>query len=156
VATVEAAAGRVSVVQAHPVAAPLIWHTNHLRYLDGEPGYPQERNLAEEIDPSMVNEAARSLGLLDESTARGRLLDALAIPAAEPSPDWFLDILTSAAPHGVYRSAVQGDPLMTLCSAATDLTAGEVTWQSRGGPRVRLPLADLAAGRPTTVAVDSQ
>ena len=46
----------------------------------------------------MVNEAARSLGLLDESTARGRLLDALAIPAAEPSPDWFLDILTSAAP----------------------------------------------------------
>jgi hypothetical protein len=98
VATVEAAAGRVSVVQAHPVTAPLIWHTNHLRYLDGEPGYPQERNLAEEIDPSMVNEAARSLGLLDESTARGRLLDALAIPAAEPSPDWFLDILTSAAP----------------------------------------------------------
>ena len=43
---------------------------------------------------------------------------------------------------------------MTLCPAATDLTAGEVTLQPRGGPRVRLPLADLAAGHQTTNAVD--
>lgn len=156
VATAEAAAGRVAVVEADPATRPLIWHTNHLRYLDGEPGRPPEKSLAGEIEPSVVDEAARSLGLPDESTARGCLLDALTVPAAEPSPDWFLDILTSAAPHGVYRSAEHGDPLMTLCSAATDLTAGEVTLQPRGGPRVSLPLADLAAGRLTAVAVDTQ
>ena len=157
VATAEAAAGRVVVVQADPVTRPLIWHTNHLRYLDGEPGRrPPEKGLAGEIDPGAAGEAARSLGLTGESMARGYLLDAVTVPAAEPSPDWFLDILTSAAPDGVYRSAEHGDPLMTLCSAVTDLTAGEVTLQPRGGPRVRLPLADLAAGRLSTVAADTQ
>jgi hypothetical protein len=156
VATAEAVAGRVVVVEAHPATRSLMWHTNHLRYLGGEPASPPENSLAGEIDPSTADEAARSLGLADESMARGRVLDALTVPAAEPSPDWFLDILTSAAPDGVYRSAEHGDPLMTLCSAATDLTAGEVTLQPRGSPRVTLPLADLAAGRLTTVAVDPQ
>jgi hypothetical protein len=156
VVTAEAAAGRVAVVPADPVARPLIWHTNHLRYLDREPGCAPEQRLAGEAGHSVVDEAVRSLGLPGESMARGCLLDALTPPAAEPSPDWFLDILTSAAPGGVYRGAVDGDPLMTLCSAAADLTAGEVTLQPRGGPRVRLPLADLAAGRPTTVAGDRQ
>lgn len=154
VATAEAAAGRVAVVEADPATRPLMWHTNHLRYLDGERASPPETSPAAEIDPGVADEAARSLGLPDESMARGCVLDAVTVPAAEPSPDWFLDILTSAAPDGVYRSAEHGDPLMTLCSAAADLTAGEVTLQPRGGPRVRLPLADLAAGRPTTVAVD--
>jgi hypothetical protein len=88
--------------------------------------------------------------------ARGCVLDAVTVPAAEPSPDWFLDILTSAAPDGVYRSAEHGDPLMTLCSAATDLTAGTVALQPRGGPRVWLPLADMAAGLPATVASDTR
>ncbi len=154
VATVEAAAGRVVVVEADPATRSLMWHTNHLRHLDGESASPPGKTLAGEIGPSAADEAARSLGLPDESMARGRVLDALGVPAAEPSPDWFLDILTSAAPDGVYRSAEHGDPLMTLCSAATDLTAGEVTLQPRGSPRMRLPLADLAAGRLTTVAVD--
>jgi hypothetical protein len=154
VATAEAAAGRVAVAEAGPATGSLMWHTNHLRYLDGEPTSPPEKSLPGEIDPSVADKAARSLGLLDESMARGCVLDALPLPAAEPSPDWFLDILTSAAPDGVYRSAEHGDPLMTLCSAATDLTASEVTLQPRGGPRVRLPLADLAAGRLTAVAAD--
>lgn len=157
VATAEAAAGRVAVVEAGPATRPLIWHTNHLRYLDGEPGRrPPETGLAGEIDPGAADEAARSLGLPGESLARGCVLDAVTEPAAEPSPDWFLDILTSAGPDGVYRSAQHGDPLMTLCSTATDLTAGEVTLQPRGGARVRLPLAGLAAGRPATVAAGTR
>jgi hypothetical protein len=153
VAIVEAAAARAAVVEVGPGTGSLMWHTNHLRYLDGEQISPPEKSLTGEFDPSEADEAARSLGLTDESMARGRVLDALTDPAAEPSPDWFLDILTAAAPDGVYRSAEHGDPLMTLCSAATDLTAGELTLQPRGSPRVRLPLADLAAGRMTTVAV---
>jgi hypothetical protein len=113
VVTVEAAAGRVAIVEADP----LLWHTNHLRYLDGG-----------------VDGGGKSL-------ARGRLLDSVALPATEPTPDWFLDLLTSP---GVYRNAHDGDPLMTLCSTAVDLTTAEVTLQPRDGPRVTLPLADLA------------
>lgn len=40
---------------------------------------------------------------------------------------------------------------MTLCSTAVDLTSGEVILQARGETRVRLPLADLAAGRATAL-----
>ena len=77
------------------------------------------------------------------------MLEALDLSAQEPSPEAFLDILTSTAPRGVYRSAEDGDPLMTLCSAVVDLTSGEVMLAPRGENRVRLPLADLAAGRGT-------
>jgi hypothetical protein len=150
VATIEAAAGRVAVVEADPLARPFLWHTNHLRFLESTSS-PQH-GLAADADPSVFGAAARSLGPPDESLARGSLLDNIAVPAAEPSPGWFLDLLSLPAPDGVYRSAEHGDPLMTLCSTATDLTAGEVTLQPRGGPRVTLPLADLAAGCPAAVA----
>jgi hypothetical protein len=147
VATVEAAAGRVAVVEADPATQPLLWHTNHVLYLDDE--QPARADGA----ASVVDEAARSLGLPDESRARGRVIEAIGLPPDDPSPDRFLDVLTTPAPHGVYRSAADGDPLMTLCSAAVDLTGAEVTLQPRGGARVRMPLADLAAGRATTPAV---
>lgn len=145
VATVEAAAGRVAVVEADPAERPLLWHTNHLRFLD------EER--AADAGGGVVDEAARSLGHSDESKARGRMLEAVDPPSVEPSADWFLDIFTTPAPHGVYRSAAGADPLMTLCSAAVDLTSAEVTLQARGEARVHLPLADFAAGRTSALSV---
>jgi hypothetical protein len=144
VVSVESAAGRTAVVEADPAARPFLWHTNHLRYLDDELPSPSASRRA-----SAVDQATRSLGLADESSARGCVLDALDLSAEEPSPEAFLDILTSTAPRGVYRSAEDGDPLMTLCSAVVDLTSGEVMLAPRGENRVRLPLADLAAGRGT-------
>jgi hypothetical protein len=144
VVSVESAAGRTAVVEADPAARPFLWHTNHLRYLDDELPSPSASRRA-----SAVDQATRSLGLADESSARGCVLEALDLSAQEPSPEAFLDILTSTAPRGVYRSAEDGDPLMTLCSAVVDLTSGEVMLAPRGENRVRLPLADLAAGRGT-------
>lgn len=152
VVTVESAAGRTAVIEADPAARPFLWHTNHLRYLGGETSGPPESRAATAAHPSIVDEATRSLGLADESKARGSVLDALDLPAGEPSPESFLDILTSTAPRGVFRSAANGDPLMTLCSAAVDLTSGEVIVAPRGQARIRLPLADLAAGRGTVRA----
>lgn len=144
VVTVESAAGRTAVVEADPAVRPFLWHTNHLRYLDVEPPGPQASREATAVD-----QATRSLGLAEESSARGCVLDTLDLSAQEPSPEAFLDILTSTPPRGVYRSAEDGDPLMTLCSAAVDLISGEVILVPRGENRVRLPLADLAAGRGT-------
>jgi Acyl-coenzyme A:6-aminopenicillanic acid acyl-transferase len=149
VATVESAAGRVAVVEADPATQPMLWHTNHMRYLDDD-----QVALADGV-PSVVDEAARSLGLPDESRARGCVIEAIGQPLDEPSPDWFLDVLTTPAPRGVYRSATDGDPLMTLCSAAVDLTGAEVTLQPRGVARVRLPLGDLAAGRASALNVST-
>ena len=153
VVTVEAAAGRVAVVAADQ-ARPFLWHTNHARYLDGEDGEESTEGGGSgtaQGDLSVVDEAARSLGLPEESVSRGCVLDALALPDTEPTADWFLDVLTTPAPRGVYRSAEGDDPLMTLCSTSTDLTLGEVTVQPRGGARVTIPLADLCVGRPPTL-----
>jgi len=147
VATVESAAGRTAVIEADPAARPFLWHTNHLRYLCGEePGSPASRGDADAA-PGVVDEATRSLGQADESRARGCVLEALDFSEEEPSPQSFLDVLTSPAPRGVYRSAGHGDPLMTLCSTAVDLTSGEVTLQPRDRTAVRLRLTDLASGR---------
>lgn len=82
VVTVESAAGRTAVVEADPAARPFVWHTNHLRYLDDEPSGPSASG-----DATVVDQATRSLGLADESSARGCLLDALDLSAGEPSPN---------------------------------------------------------------------
>jgi hypothetical protein len=82
------------------------------------------------------------------SAARGETLDALGIPAEDPGPSWFLDVLTS--PPGGVRSdpGPGGRGLTTLCTLVADLTAGEAMIAPRREPPVAIPLADLAEGDP--------
>ena len=126
VVSVEAAAGRHAVVEAGPGRGPLLWHTNHGRYLSG-------------ADPEADGTSA----------ARGETLDALGVPAEDPGPCWFLDVLTGPPPGGV-RSDPGPDSrgLTTLCTLVADLTAGEAMIAPRGEPPVAIPLADLAEGNP--------
>jgi len=126
VVSVEAAAGRHAVAEAGPGRGPLLWHTNHGRYLSGaEP----------EADGT--------------SAARGQTLDVLGIPAEDPDPSWFLDVLTSPPPGGVRSDPGPGGRgLTTLCTLVADLTAGEAVIVARGEPPVTIPLADLAEGNP--------
>ena len=124
IVNVEAAAGRHAVTEAGP--RPLLWHTNHGRYLpDAEP----------------------SAG--GTSAARGQTLDALAVPATDPDPAWFLDILTTPPPDGVRSDpGPDGQGLTTVCTLVADLTASQATIAARGGRPVTIPLADLAEGNP--------
>ena len=126
VASVEAAAGRHAFVEAGPGRGPLLWHTNHGRYLSG-------------ADPEADGTSA----------ARGETLDALGVPAEDPGPSWFLDVLTGPPPVGVRSDPGPGGRgLTTLCTLIADLTAGEAVIAPRGEPPVAIPLADLAEGNP--------
>jgi hypothetical protein len=126
IVNVEAAAGRHAVTEAGP--RPLLWHTNHGRYLPG-------------AEPSAGGTSA----------ARGQTLDALAVPAADPGPAWFLDILTTPPPDGVRSDpGPDGQGLTTVCTLVADLTAGQATIAARGESPVTIPLAALAEGNPHT------
>lgn len=126
VVSVEAAAGRHAVVEAGPGRGPLLWHTNHGRYLSG-------------AEPEAGGTSA----------ARGETLDALGVPAEDPGPSWFLDVLTGPPPSGVRSDpGPDGRGLTTLCTLVADLTAGEAVIAPRGEPPVAIPLADLAEGNP--------
>jgi hypothetical protein len=113
-------------MEAGPGRGPLLWHTNHGRYLSGaEP----------ETDGT--------------SAARGQTLDALGVPSEDPEPSWFLDVLTSPPPGGVRSDpGPDGRGLTTLCTLVADLTAGEAVIAPRGEPPVAIPLAGLAEGNP--------
>ena len=142
VAVVEAAAGSVAVVEAE--GAPLHWHTNHVRHL---PDPPDVAAASAEV-PVGGGAAVGNLGQYDESVARGRVLEGLCMPEAEPSAEWFLKVLTGAPlPHGVYRSAAGSDPLMTLCTAVADLNADLITVRGRSGAPAVLRLSDYARGK---------
>jgi hypothetical protein len=145
VVTVESAAGQVAVTEADPDSRPLLWHTNHLRHLhvDHPSAEPCLRRPTTEPDGGTATRAVRALGHLEESLARGRVLDALAPPQAEPPTSWFLNLLTRPAPAGVYRSATDGDPLQTLCTTVVDITAGLITVKPCGHPAVALPVHRL-------------
>ena len=137
IVSVEAMAGRHAAVEAGPQAAgpqaagpqaagPLLWHTNHGRYLAGS-------------EPSPAG----------TSVARGKVLSALAIPAADPGPDWFLRILAGAPlPDGVRADPAPGYNATTLCTFIADLTAGEAVIAARDDQAVTIPLRDLAEGNP--------
>ncbi len=128
IACVEAAAGRHAYVDAGPEfpSGPLLWHTNHGRYLPG-------------AEPSPGG----------TSVPRGQTLAALGIPVKDPDPAWFLRILAGAAlPEGVRCDPGAGQPAITLCTLVADLTAGEALIAARAARPVAIPLPDLAQGNP--------
>ena len=126
IVSVEAAAGRHHTVEVGPESSPLLWHTNHGRYISGC-----------EASPS------------GNSIARGEILDALSAPADDPEPAWFLRILAGASPpEGVRADPAPGRNATTLCTFIADLTGGEAVIVARDDQPVTIPLPDLAEGRP--------
>ena len=69
--------------------------------------------------------------------ARGETLNALAIPAEDPSPAWFLRVLTNPPPDGVRADPAEGQRATTLCTFIADLTAGEAVIAVRDDHRSR-------------------
>jgi hypothetical protein len=126
IVNVEAMAGRHAAVEAGTDSGPLLWHTNHGRYLPG-------------AEPASAG----------TSVARGQTLDALPVPEQDPDPAWFLRVLADAPlPAGVRRDREEGDPAVTLCTFVADLTAGQAVFAARDEQPVTIPLSDLAEGRP--------
>jgi len=126
VVNVEAMAGKHAIVEVGGDSGPLLWHTNHGRYLPGAEASPG-----------------------GNSVARGQILGALDMPAEDPAPAWFLSILASRAlPDGVRCDPSPGQPATTLCTLVADLTAGQAVLVNRGEPPVAIPLRDLAEGLP--------
>lgn len=120
----EAAAGRQAWAEAGSAAAggPLLWHTNHGRYIEG-------------TEPS------------GSSTRRGEFLASVQAPSDEPELGWFLGLLAEVAvPRGAKRDPSIGGA--TLCTFVADLTTEEAVVLSGGGDAVTIPLRDLAAGIP--------
>jgi hypothetical protein len=127
IVNVEALAGHLASVEAGPQqAGPLLWHTNHGRYLPGADPAPE-----------------------GTSVVRGQTLSALAVPEQDPDPAWFLRILAGTPlPDGVRCDAECGDPAITLCTFIADLTAGQAVIAARDEQPVTISLPDLAAGHP--------
>jgi hypothetical protein len=126
VVNVEAAAGHHACVEAGSGPSPLLWHTNHGRYVPGA--------------------APSGHGT---SVARGQTLDALPVPAADPGPAWFLRILADKSlPDGVRADPGPASRATTLCTLVADLTAGQAVLKLRDDPPVAIPLANLAEGNP--------
>jgi hypothetical protein len=124
IVNVEAMAGRHAMVEAGRDTGPLLWHTNHGRYLPGAEASPG-----------------------GNSVARGEILSARPVPQEDPGPAWFLDALASRArPDGVRCDPSPGHPATTLCTFVADLTAGEAVLVNRGDQPVAIPLRDLAEG----------
>ena len=126
IVSVEAAAGHHAAIDVGPGSSPLMWHTNHGRYIPG-------------CDASPTGNSA----------IRGQMLDALATPAEDPEPAWFLGILAGAPlPEGVRADPAPGNPATTLCTFIANLTAGEAIIAARDHQPVTIPLPDLAEGHP--------
>src|ERR1700677_3644162 len=126
IVSVEAAAGRHAFVEVGSGPDPLLWHTNHGRYLLG-------------AEPSPGG----------NSVARGQTLGALDIPAEDPGPAWFLRVLSGASlPEGVRCDPAPGRPATTLCTFVADLTTGEAVIAARDDHPVAISLRALAAGDP--------
>jgi hypothetical protein len=113
-------------VEAGAESGPLLWHTNHGRYVPG--AKPSSRGT---------------------SVARGEILDTLAVPASDPSLAWFLSVLAAAPlPDGVRAEPGPDSRATTLCTFAVDLTAGQAVVAARDDDPVAIPLQDLAEGNP--------
>ena len=126
IVNVEAVAGRHAVVAAGPESGPLLWHTNHGRYLPGAEPAPG-----------------------GSSAARGETLGDLPVPADEPGPAWFLRALAGTPlPLGVRCDGPPAAQTVTLCTFIADLTAGQALIAARDHKPVTIPLSDLAEGTP--------
>jgi hypothetical protein len=126
IVSLEAMAGRHAAVEAGPHYGPLLWHTNHGRYLPGAEPAPD-----------------------GTSVARGQTLSVLEVPEQDPDLAWFLRVLAGAPlPDGVRCDREPGDPAVTLCTFVADLTVGEAVIAARDEAPVTIPLPDLAEGRP--------
>ncbi|HEY7429127.1 MAG TPA: C45 family peptidase [Streptosporangiaceae bacterium] len=124
VVVVESSAGQHAWREATP-KEPLLWHTNHGRYITGADARPP-----------------------DSSLTRGEVLEALDPPAGEPDADWFAGVLAGAPrPDGVRIDPLPADDGATLCTFVVNLTDGQATVVQRGSAPVTIPLADLAHGR---------
>jgi hypothetical protein len=119
----ESAAGRYAEL-AVTADGPLAWHTNHGRYVTGA-----------DPDPGGT------------TVARGEVLGALPVPAAEPDAAWFARVLTAPPPRGVRADDDGGpDPTVTLATFVADLTADRLLILDRGRAPVTISLANLARG----------
>jgi hypothetical protein len=126
IVNVEAVAGCHAAVEVGQESGPLLWHTNHGRYLPG-------------AEPSPGG----------SSGARGETLDDLAVPADDPGPAWFLGVLAGAPlPVGVRCDGPPAGQTVTLCTFVADLTAGQAVIAARDQQPVTIPLPDLAEGTP--------
>ena len=122
IVNVEAVAGHHAAVEPEP----LLWHTNHGRYLPGAEPVPG-----------------------GTSVARGQTLGALPVPEQDPGPSWFLSVLADAPlPGGVRADPRPRSSATTLCTFIADLTAGEAVIAARDHWPATIPLPDLAEGRP--------
>ncbi len=126
IVNVEAVAGRHAAVEVGPESGPLLWHTNHGRYLPGADAPPG-----------------------GSSAARGETLSDLAVPADDPGPAWFLRALAGAPlPLGVRCDGPPTGQTVMLCTFIADLTADRVVIAARDEDAVTIPLPDLAEGTP--------
>jgi hypothetical protein len=117
VATVEAGGGAGARPQV-PGAAPILWHTNHVRYTAASGAAP-----------------GRS------SCARGEVLAAVAERDGGPpvDRDAILEVLTTPLPDGV-RAEGQS---VTLCTVVADGPSRAITFVPRGGEPVHVPIDEL-------------
>lgn len=124
VVSAESSAGQNASREAGP-GGPLVWHTNHGRYVTGADASPG-----------------------GSSMVRGQVLAALDPPPGEPDAAWFVGVLARAAPPaGVRADPSPVSPSATLCTFVADLTAGDAVIVCRDAEPVTIPLADLATGR---------
>ncbi|MQA06527.1 MAG: hypothetical protein GEV07_28735 [Streptosporangiales bacterium] len=122
VATVEVAAGNAATMYTDPQDEPLLWHTNHVRYVDAEHTLTRENS----IDRAWV-------------------LDALLPPEEEPDPAWFLDVLARDQDDGGVRQP-RSEHGMTLCTTVADLGDRVVTLRAADGTVAALDVDALLAG----------
>ena len=117
----EALAGRHAAVEAGSPSGPLLWHTNHGRYLPGAPGPGR-----------MLASAAPLAGRSRIPTRPG---------SCASCPEHRCRTVFR-------RDREPGDPAVTLCTFVADLTAGEAVVAARDEQPVAIPLPDLAEGHP--------
>jgi hypothetical protein len=121
VAAVESAAGATAVTVADPGRSPLLWHTNHFRYL-----------AAPETGPDSGN-----------SRERGKLLDSVAYQDVDS--DLLLRLLArDPLPDGVRAVGPPGS--VTLSTLVVDQRKGLASLAFATGELAVLPVPDLVAG----------
>jgi hypothetical protein len=120
IAAVETVRDKHHIVEVGGPAGPLLWHTNHGRFVPGTIGA--------------------------DTCKRANVLAATPRPDGEPDAAWFLRLLAGApVPDGVRVDPSDEMPFLTLCTFIADLTGGEATLQWRNAPPVQIPLNQLLA-----------